>query len=108
MFLSGLTREQLARQRWLNERLHWLGLAIQQATASGMWAEVAQYTAEKERLQREAADLQSRARAEAQADVESAEAGPFGINTLLRDIPKYLLLAGAAYLGVLYFTRRGR
>lgn len=108
MYLSGLTSEQLERQRWIAARLHWLGTAIRQATTSGMWAEVAQYTEEKVRLQREQADLAARARAEAAADVEAAEAGPFGINNLLRDIPKYLLLAGAAYLGVLYFSRRGR
>lgn len=109
MYLSGddnLTATERARMQAIAERLHWLGLAIVQATVSGMWAEVNAYTQEKKALFAEQTRIRNMAVARGGARKEAAEAGPFGINTLLKDIPKYLALAGAAYLAVLYFTRR--
>lgn len=109
MYLGGednLSATDRLRMQAIAERLHWLAYAIPQATISGMFDAVTRYEAEKRALQAENTALRNKAIAAGEQRVASAEAGPFGINTLLSDIPKYLLLAGAGYLAVLYFTRR--
>lgn len=105
MYLHGddnLTPTQRARMVAIAERLHWLGLAIQQANVSGMFEQVQKYEAEKRALQAEQARI--RATAIATGEKREAQAGdPFGILGALKGAALYAGLGLAAYL---YFTRR--
>jgi len=108
MYLSGddnLSAADRARMQWIAERLHWLGLAIVQATVSGMFATVANYESEKRRLVAEQTALRARATAAGAERQEAAEAGPLGINRLLASIgalgkalPVALAVGVAGYL----------
>jgi L,D-peptidoglycan transpeptidase YkuD (ErfK/YbiS/YcfS/YnhG family) len=109
MYLSGddnLTATERARMTAIAARLHWLGLAIQQANTSGMYAEVADYERERTALQQENTRIRNAAIARGGARTESAEAGPFGINNLLKDFPKYMMLGVASLAALFYFSRK--
>lgn len=105
MYLHGddnLTPTQRARMVAIAERLHWLGLAIQQANVSGMYEQVQKYEAEKRSLQAE--QLRIRQTAIATGEQRQERAGdPFGVLGALKGIALYAGLGLAAYL---YFTRR--
>lgn len=101
---DNLTVAERDRMLVIAERLHWLGLAIAQATVSGDFNAVERYESEKRALQAEQKRLQDTARARGATRQEAAEAGPFGgIVSVLKGIPLYIGLGLAAYL---YLTRR--
>jgi len=100
MYLHGddnLTPAQRARMVAIAERLHWLGLAIQQANVSGMFDRIPVYEAEKRALQAEQLRLQQLSIA-ASEQREAAAGDPFGVLGVLKSIPLYIGLGLAAYL----------
>lgn len=105
MYLHGddnLTPTQRARMNAIAERLHWLGVAIQQATVSGDFTTAAKYEAEKRVLQAEQKRIQGTAIATGEQRVATAD-DPWGILGALKGIALYAGLGLAAYL---YLTRR--
>lgn len=115
MYLSGddnLTATERARMEYIARRLHWLGLAIQQANTSGMYQAVADYERERTQLQEENTRIRQAAIARGGARTEAAEAGPLGINTFLADLAKIgkaiPIALGAGLFAYLWFKGRGR
>jgi hypothetical protein len=104
MYLSGddnLTIAERQRMFVIAERLHWLGLAIQQANVSGNFQAATTYEAEKRTLQAEQRKLQEAA--VTRGGVRQEQAGdPFGVLGALKGVALYAGLGLAAYL---YFTR---
>lgn len=105
MYLHGddnLTPAQRARMAAIAERLHWLGLAIQQANISGDFAAVSKYEAEKRALQAEQKRIQDTAIAAGEQRIATAD-DPWGVLAALKGIALYAGLGLAAYL---YLTRK--
>lgn len=107
MYLSGddnLSAAQRARMNAIAERLHWLGLAIQQASVVGDFAALDKYEAEKRALQAEQTRIRNSAIKAGEQRVATAD-DPWGVLATLKRIGLYAGLGLAAYL---YLTRRGR